>query len=86
MREETCLHGGSRTARDGAVSAAPDARQSGLLPPVLEAARCAVPVADSVPVTGREGRSAKAHPGELTRDSADLAAYRGTGPCRSRPR
>jgi hypothetical protein len=47
------------------VPAVPLPRPALLLPPHLEAARCAVPVADPLTVKGRPGYSAKARPREL---------------------
>jgi hypothetical protein len=46
-------------------AAVPRPRPASLLPARLEAARCAVPVADPLPVKGRPGCSPRARPGEL---------------------
>ena len=67
------------------VSTGPRSRSSLLLPPGLEVARCAVPVADPLTVKGRPGCSPRARPQELTKAGliwrrTGVLAHVGAGP------
>jgi hypothetical protein len=67
------------------TAAEPRSRPALLLPPGLEAARCAVPVADPLTVKGRPGCSPRARPRELTKAGliwrrTGVLAHVGAGP------